>query len=172
MDMSVFNTRKRAEEGVFLPLCHPFTGVAIGEGGKAPGFLIRGTAARSVQSRIGEMQKKAQEAADGDEKAVMEALHESMIDTAMRYIIGAQNIENEGVQVEEPDQIRAVLDMTFPEMEIAKDGQGKTIMITSTGEDGKEVTVPKFEMTNKPFAKQVIDAAEDGARFLGPISAA
>lgn len=172
MDMSAFNTRKHAEEGVFLPLRHPFTGDPIGEGDKAPGFLIRGTAARSVQSRIAEMQKKAEDAAGSeDEQAVMEALHNSMIETAMRYIIEARNIENDGAKVESDEQIREVLDMTFPEMDVVKDATGKTILIPAKDKDGKDTTIPKFELTNKPFAKQVIDAAEDGARFLGQTSA-
>lgn len=171
MELSSFNARKRAEDGVFMPLLHPYTKEPIGTGDDAPGFLIRGNAARSVQARMAEMRKKAQDAAGGDdEEAMMEALHKTLIDAAMRYIIEARNIENDGKLVKTEADIRGVLDMTFPEMETVKDPNGNTVMVKAKDKDGNEIEVPRFDLANLPFAKQVIDAAEDGERFLGATS--
>lgn len=167
MDLSAFNGRKRAEEGVFVPLCHPYTGEPIGNGEDAPGFLVRGSASRSVQSKLAELQKEAEKASGGDdEEAVMESLHKTMIDSAMKYIIAPRNIENEGKAVETEAEIRAVLDMTFPEMKVVTDDNGAPVMTQGKDEDGNTVDIPKFEMANQTFARQVITAAEDGARFL------
>jgi hypothetical protein len=174
MDMSAFDGRKQAEEGVFVALKHPYTGEPFAKGKEAPGFYVRGLAARSVQSRLAEMQREAKQAAeDGDDQdAAMERLHENLIDNAMKYIIRADDAMTHSGQAvgDEPDMIRKVLDSTFPEMRVVKDGAGSPIMQSIKGEGGEMIDVPKFEMANEPFAQQVIKAAEDGSRFFGKTS--
>jgi len=132
MDMSAFDGRKQAEEGVFVALKHPYTGEPFAKGKEAPGFYVRGLAARSVQSRLAEMQREAKQAAeDGDDQdAAMERLHENLIDNAMKYIIRADDAMTHSGQAvgDEPDMIRKVLDSTFPEMRVVKDGAGSPIM--------------------------------------------
>lgn len=166
MDISAYNTRQAAEDGVFVPLCDPYTGKAI-EG--EPGFMVRGIAARSVQQRLAEAQlaaKQARESDDDNMEAVLERLHASQIDAAMKYIIEARNLTNAGKDVKTEGDIRAVLDMTFPDMQIEKGADGKALSTTAKGKDGEEITVPKFEVVNKTFAMQVIEAAENQRAFL------
>lgn len=174
MDMSAFDGRKRAEEGVFVALKHPYTKEPFAKGKDAPGFYVRGLAARSVQSRLAEMQRAAKNAVeDGeDQDAAMERLHESLIDAAMKYIIKADDaMTHSGQPVgDNPEMIRKVLDSTFPEMRVVKDADGTAITQRVKGEDGEMIDVPKFEMANRPFAQQMIQAAEDGSRFFGKTS--
>lgn len=167
MDVSFLNTRKNAEEGIFLPLVHPYTQEPLGEGEKAPGFVIRGEAAPSVQKRVAEMQSNAEKAVSEEQGAILEEMHRSLIDAAMDYIVAAKNLENEGKAVSTPDEIRAVLDMTFPDMGPAVDQNGNALTQETEDEDGKKISVPKFELKNKTFAMQVTQAAADGQRFLG-----
>lgn len=190
MDMSAFDGRKRAEEGVFVALKHPYTSEPFAKGKDAPGFYVRGLAARSVQSRLAEMQRAAKQAAeDGeDQDAAMERLHESLIESAMKYIIRADDAMTHAGQTvgDNAEMIRKVLDATFPEMRIVKDADGSPVThkvrVEVQDDDGKPIKdekgrtqyeqadVPKFEMANKPFAQQVIEAAEDGSRFFGKTS--
>lgn len=174
MDMSQFDGRKKAEEGVFVPLRHPYTDEPFAKGKGAPGFYVRGLAARSVQSRLAEMQRAAKDAVESeeDQDAVMERLHENLIDQALKYIIRADDeMEYDGALVgDDPEMIRKVLNSTFPEMRVVKDEDGSPITHQVKGDDGEMVDVPKFEMANKTFAQQMIEAAEDGSRFFGRTS--
>lgn len=176
MDLSKYNRRARAEEGVFVGLRDEYTGEPITDGDKQPGFIVRGLAARSVQSRLAEMQRKAAADIEGsgdDTQAVLERLHENLIESAMSYIVRAQDIEADGAPVgDDAAKIRSVLDMTFPDMQIVKDADGNNVTTTTKDKDGNEVEVPKFELVNEPFAQQVIKAAEDGQRFFGGTSSA
>lgn len=174
MDMSAFDGRKQAEEGVFVALRHPYTDEPFAKGKDAPGFYVRGLAARSVQSRLAEMQRAAKDAVeDGeDQDAAMERLHDSLIDSAMKYIIRADEAMTHAGQTvgDNPEMIRKVLDSTFPEMRVVKDADGNPLTQKVKGEDGEMIDVPKFEMANRPFAQQMIQAAEDGSRFFGKTS--
>lgn len=174
MDMSAFDGRKQAEEGVFEPLRHPYTGKPFATGKDAPGFFVRGLAARSVQSRLAEMQREAKKAVeDGDDQdAAMERLHESLIESAMKYVIRADEaMTHDGQPVgSDPAMIRKVLDSTFPEMRVVKDANGNAVTHQIKDENGEMIDVPKFEMANEPFAQQMIKAAEDGSRFFGKTS--
>jgi hypothetical protein len=53
------------------------------------------------------------------------------------------------------------------DMKIVKDEKGQSITVEITDDEGKTRKVPKFEIVNKTFAGQVIEAAEDGQRFFG-----
>lgn len=170
MDLSDYNARAKAEAGTFVGLCDPYTRKPImSEDGKQPGFMVRGVASKSVQSRLAEMQRAAKEADDGEDMdAVLERLHQSQVDSAMGYIIRAVDMEHNGKPVDANESaIRAVLDFTFPDMKIMKDGKGETITVEVKNDEGKTRKVPKFDIVNKTFAGQVIEAAEDGQRFFG-----
>ena len=176
MDMNTRNSRQLQEDGVFVPLCDQYTGEPFDTGPEAPGFLVRGIAARSVQMRLAEaaraakQAKKAKKANQSDDElaqAVMENMHATQIDAAMKYIIEARHMTIGGDPVSTPDHIRAVLDMTFPDMQVAKDDDGKMVTTTMKDDDGKDMTVPKFEMVGSTYAGQVIEAAENQRVFLG-----
>jgi hypothetical protein len=164
MDLSQYNARAKAEAGAFVGLCDPYTGKPIKDDGKQPGFMVRGVASKSVQTRLAEMQRAAKDADDGEDMdAVLERLHRSQIDSAMGYIIRAVDLEHDGKPVDDNQSaIRAILDFTFPDMKVVK---GETVEITD--DEGNTRKVPKFEIVNKTFAGQVIEAAEDGQRFFG-----
>ena len=172
MDMNTRNSRQKQEDGVFVPLCDQWTGEAIGKGKDAPGFLVRGIAARSTQMRLAEAQlaaKQAKKAGKTDDEiatAALENMHATQIDAAMKYIIEARNMTIGEVPVKTPDQIRAVLDMTFPDMQVAKDDDGKQILTTMKDDAGNDMMVPKFEMVGTTYAGQVIEAAENQQGFL------
>ena len=184
MDMMAFDGRKKAEQGIFEPLRHPYTGKPFSTGKDAPGFYVRGLAARSVQSRLADMQRKAKTAVESgdDETAAMERLHEALIEDALKYIIRADDaMEYDGALVgDDPDLIRKVLDSTFPEMRTVKDADGNVVTqkarVPVTDDEGKEtgekeeIDVPKFEMANEPFAQQIGNAAKDGSLFFGKTS--
>jgi len=173
MDMNTRNSRQLQEDGVFVPLCDQYTGDPIDPGPKAPGFLVRGIAARSVQMRFAEaalaakQAKKAGRTDDEVAQAALEKMHAAQIDAAMKYIIDARNMTIGVDPVTTPEQIRAVLDMTFPDMQLAKDDAGKPVMTTMKDDDGNDVTVPKFEIVGMTYAGQVIEAAENQRNFLG-----
>jgi len=165
MDFAKFDVRKTSEDGIFVPLKHPYTGEALGD--PEPGFFVRGIAARSVQSRLADMHRAAKNQAEGgeDETAVLESLHEKLIDMAMPYIIRANDqMAFDGKPLgDDPALIRAVLDTTFPDMQKVLDADGKVVMHRDS--DGKDV--PEFRMAVNTYAQQVISAAEDGSRFFG-----
>lgn len=170
MDISAYNTRARAEAGTFVPLKDPYTGEPIGTDEDAPGFVIRGVASKTVQDALAEAQRKAKRTKNKaqDDKAVMEALHQQTIESAMKYIITAKNLDIDGKPVDaDKGKIRAILDYTFPELAGVKDDDGNAVMMTIQNDDGKDVQIPKMEVTNKTFAMQVTEAAEDTQAFLG-----
>lgn len=167
MDLTKYDARGAAERGVFVALCDPYTGEPIEKNAKkAPGFMVRGMASRTTQSRLAEMQRKPVEA-DG-EQAHMEALHDAQIGAAMPYIISAVNIEVDGKEVGDDETlIRKALDLTFPDLQIVRDQDGDPVMVESEDKDGKLRKFPKFEVVNKTFAAQVTDRAGDTKGFLG-----
>ena len=167
MDISAFDMRSRSEEGIFVPLMNPITREPLGSGNDVPGFVVRGAAAKSVQDRLTAMMQNASEEDKKPDQAVMERLHQSMIDTAMGFIIRAENLENGDKPAKDASDYRAILNFTFPDLGAVIDGDGNPVLTKVKNEDGNEIEVPKMELKNWPFAKQIIEAAEDGSRFLG-----
>lgn len=51
-------------------------------------------------------------------------------ETRERVQLEPRNIEIDGTAVKSPDQIREVLDMTFPEIDTVTDAHGQPVMIT------------------------------------------
>jgi hypothetical protein len=170
MDFQQFNIREASERGAFMPLRHPITGDLLGEGDDAPGFIVRGTASKSAQARFAEMRRKAKAAEESaakkaaqndDEGSPFEEMHKQSVESAMDYIIAARNIEMNGEAVTSDEQILAFLDMTFPEMEPAIDKDGNPQFMG----EGKDL-FPRLELTNFPFAKQVLDFAGKQENFI------
>ncbi len=77
MDMNKLNSRQLQEDGVFVPLCDQYSGEPIDTGKDAPGFLVRGIAARSVQMRLSEAAlaaKQAKKSGKTDEEVTIAVL--------------------------------------------------------------------------------------------------
>ncbi|MFY0682618.1 MAG: hypothetical protein JXR13_18745 [Thalassovita sp.] len=170
MELKQFNIRHKAELGAAMRVCDPVSGKElIGDDGKHPVLIVRGMASKSAQRRIAELRRTAKQAeakaaeasvSENDDGSPIEDLHEQLVSAAMDFVIRAENIEVDGAPVETSDQIRALLEMTFPQMGQARDESGALMFIS----DG-ETRVPQFEMKNHPFAKQVTDFAEDQGNF-------
>lgn len=179
MDMNTRNSRQKQEDGVFVPLCDQWTGEAIKTGKGAPGFLVRGIAARSTQMRLAEAQLAAKQAAqavaDGKGEAesadaYFDQVHKATIETAMKYIIEPRNMTLGDEPVTTPDHMREILNMTFPDFQVEKDDKGASVTTTVSikDKDGKPIDVqtPKLTVVGKTFAQQVIEAAENQQGFL------
>jgi hypothetical protein len=169
MDMQTQDTRQRAEDGYFVPLVDQITGLDLGDG--TTGFWVRGVISPTAQKAMNE-KVKAESRKKGKnqtpEEAFMSEQHETQIQTAMRYIIRADDEMSIGGDMVGSDMtmIRKVLDMTFPAWVLEKDENGDNILM-DVEVDGKTQKVPKPRVVNRTFAQQVIDAAEDHDRYLG-----
>jgi len=150
MDLAKFDNRAAAEAGFRLVLIHPDTEEPLGEGDDAPAAIVRGTASRKAQERLKAMTAKNKKKAEAGQS--MEDVHRNLIDTAAAFVIRFENVEINGRLAEKPEDVRAILDLTFPIMDR-----------TGVDDDG----APKFEMVNKPFAVQIIEAAGDRGNFSG-----
>ena len=152
MDFSNIDPVAASEAGTFVHLVHPFTRKPLGEGEDKVGFLVRGVAAPSVQSRLLDLSRQDEEQVDADNKLMLSRLHERWVEGALPYIIRAEGIEMGGRPVSSEQQYREVLLKSFPDFEVGDDG--------------------KLSTRNYPFARQIIDVAEDGSHFFGEISPA
>jgi hypothetical protein len=175
MKMSAYNSRKIAEEGVFLNLCDMYTGEPIedesGDPDKRPGFIVQGHASPSLQRRLAQLAVELEDESDSEVR--MERLHRQQVDSAMKYIVSAVNMQDEdGKDIgDDVEGIRSILDMTFPEMGVVKGKDGKPVtrqVEVKNEEDGTttKLDVPTFEQSNRTFALQVIEGAREGERFL------
>jgi len=169
MDFSKFDTRGRSETGARMILCDPDTGEPLGEGDDAPVVIVRGVAARTAQSRLAEMTRKAKKT-KGDDAAAMERLHKTLIDTAMAYVAGMENVEIGGEPVTDVDGYRRLLDLTFPAMDSKRDDDGEPILRDGKDSNGNAIQIPDFELVNTPFAKQIIEFAGDMGNFSASAS--
>jgi len=151
VDFKKHDMRGTAEAGVFCQLVDPHTGEPhLGEDGSRSGFMVRGVASPTAQSRLLEMQileAKAEDDEGETEAALFEMVHQNQIEEGFREI----------------------LNMSFPKMEV-KISEGKPVMmeVQIPGPDGKPITVktPQWEVNNNTYAMQVVKIAEDGERFL------
>lgn len=163
MEFSKFDKRSAADAGYRKVLLDPDTQQPLGDGDDAPVAIVRGYASRTAQQRLKDITKKKPK---GDDAASMEDFHRSMIDTALVYLIGFENVEIDGKPVADEAGYRKVLDMTFPEMRVKADAYGEPVM--REGKDG--AMVPEFEPVNKPFATQIIEAASEMGNSSGSAS--
>lgn len=169
MDFSKFDNRGPAETGQRLELRDPT--VREGEplmSGKNPcAVIVRGSTARSVQAEMRKRQKarmaqaaRAKANGEKEDPRLMEDIHQDMCDTATPLIVGFENVERDGRPLTaEPDDIKWFLDLTFPIMGVKKDGNGEPI-VDAGG-------LPKFEMHNNPFARQITEFSAEAAKSLG-----
>lgn len=173
MEIGKFDNRARAEKGSRLALRNPDTKeLLIDENGKQVFVMVRGTASRTLQEAMRARQKarlienKKRKATGDDELAyVAEDGHNSMVEAALPYIMGFENLEMNGKPLT-LEHAKDFLDMTFPDMGVAVDDNGNAVLVEGRDKDGKVVMVPKFELRNLPFAKQVTDHAAETANFL------
>src|SRR5688572_30564489 len=122
MDFTTFDMRAKAEAGAALHVLHPETDEPIWASKVKPcRVLVRGVASRSAQGQARERQKARMMALKGkkpDEQArVMEDVHNDLIEAAMPFIVGFENI-NRGDRplTTDPEDVRWFLDLTFPIM--------------------------------------------------------
>lgn len=158
MDFAKRDYRAQAEEGFFCQLVDPYTKEPIvSDNGEKTGFWLQGIIAPSVQKRLDAEFAKARKAAKAREAAgegaddelddgFLNAMHESLVDSAMLYIIRAENCEWDGRPVvDDADDIRRILNTISPQFRV---------------EAGEMVPL------NNPYAKQVVEAAESYTDFL------
>jgi len=173
VDFKKHDMRGTAEAGVFCQLVDPHTGEPhLGEDGSRSGFMVRGVASPTAQSRLLEMQileAKAEDDEGETEAALFEMVHQNQIKSALGYIISAENITIGDRVIDDEEGFREILNMSFPKMEV-KISEGKPVMmeVQIPGPDGKPITVktPQWEVNNNTYAMQVVKIAEDGERFL------
>lgn len=162
MDLSHLNQRKAAEVLFPVYLCHPATRERLDDDNDtSPTIWVRGAASKVVDKKLAEIAKQKKTHRKEDEARSMSAtVQKLLVDSAMVYVEKWENIELDGVPVETEKQLREVLDMTVVDMEHEEDDDGNKIYL----QDGK---TPKYRIANYPFAKQIVDAAEEGDNFLG-----
>lgn len=147
MDLKQFDQRGAAEKGSAFILLDPDTNEPIVDDSGAAEIILRGAASKSVQERLRQTQIELMNS-DEDQAVVMEDVHQGMIDAALPFVIGFNNVEIGGVTLTGSEEdVRRFLDMTFPRMGVDEDGNPK--------------------LMNNPFAKQVIDNASNYSAFLG-----
>jgi len=158
VNISNLDERSKADQGTWIDMFHPETGeplTSTAEGGATitAQMLIYGQAGRDVQDRLHEL-AKAKAAIEDDEPQSMKKAHETLCETAAIYIGGFRNVESNEGDLSDVSNVQKVLDMTFPRMELVPGSA-----VAAGG--------PKFQMANKPFALQAIEAASKQGKLLG-----
>ena len=176
MDFNKFDSRAAAETGQPMQILDQWTNepMLTAEGEECC-VLVRGSASKSAQAAMRAKQKaaimsrksKAQSApktvgdtpAEQEEEArVMEDVHNELCAAAAPFILGFVNVMN-GERLATADDAEWFLNLSFPAMDVTKDEYGDPVVDA----DG----VPKYKMTNNPFAKQVVEFAGNQANRLG-----
>lgn len=174
MDFNKFDSRALAEAGALMTILDANTGEPIMDNGKPCCVRVRGVASKSMQAKMRERQKaammkrsakKKSKIKEDPEAQVMEDIHLQLVEGAAPYIIGFENVERGG-EPATADDAEWFLDLTFPEMGMVTDDEGKPVMNETFEEDGTKSQTPSFEMKNNPFAKQVGEFASKQANFL------
>jgi len=165
MDFQKFNSRAHAEAGARMQVMDPDTREPI----EGAFVLVRGVASPTIQSAQRKLQldrMKARKSKVGETPdRIMEDSHNELVDSAIPFIAGFEGVEYEGRKLTD-DDAREFLDWTFPAMGVVKDANGDPVEIEVKDEKGAIVKVPKFELKNLPFAKQIADFAGNQANFL------
>jgi hypothetical protein len=178
MDFNKFDNRARAEQGYPLQLLDPETREPLTHQGKPCLVYIRGTISSVVQGAIRQKLKEQVVAENRvivgespEAKAlrktpvfVMEDVHKDAVETTIPYVIRLENIPRGAAVLESTseDDIRWLLNLTFPVVKQDKDSDGN--LVFEDGEGGKR---PKLSVVNLPFTKQIQDAASDLGTTLG-----
>jgi len=173
MDFNKYNSRAYAETGSPMQILDPWTGEPMMDGDKPCRVIVRGTASKSVQAAMRAKQKaaimsrKAKGAKPEDEEVrVMEDVHNTLCEEAGPYILGFENVMN-GDKPATAEDALWFLDLTFPEMGVKEDENGKTVTEDGLDDKGLPAKTPVFEMKNNPFAKQIAEFASTQANRLG-----
>lgn len=159
--MKRYDARSAAEAVTEYQILDQETGDPISNGEKPCIVLLRGSAARSVQSAIREEEiakmQAAKKGAKPDPQA-LEDLHRSTIKSAMRLIVGFKNMQTRGADGKLRDltieDAEAFLDLTFISL---------PHLLRKAGDD---------EWTKPSFAQQIIEAGAQGDRFFKAASTA
>ena len=163
MDFAKQDSRKIAEKGQKMRLVDPVSREPLGTTTKPATVIVRGSVSRTVQAHVREKQramKAAEAAGDSADLECMEDLHNRLIDAAIPFIIGFENVTYAGVDAKDVEALaRAVLNTSFPTMKVKTDEDGEAVL----GKDGE----PKYEMANYPLASQITDFADDQANWRG-----
>lgn len=150
MDFGKFDARGKAEIGKAFPILHPETLVPLVEGDKAAMFIVRGTAAPSVQEAQQAALARALQTTEKEDPAfTFEVLHQKTIQAALQLVIGFENVELNGEPVT-MDNAEAFLNLVFP----------RVIKDLETG---------SLKIANKTFAMQVIDRSNELDELLGNV---
>lgn len=150
MDFKKFDERSRADAGVWLELLNPETlEPLVNEDGSIPRALVRGSASRAVQQSLHD--RAQNEAKNKSEKQSLEGAHRKLIEAAKPLVLDFKNITLNDKPVTVKD-CETLFDLTFPRMDAVTDDNGSVL---------------KYEMKNKPFAVQIIEASTSHDRYLG-----
>ncbi len=96
MDFSKLNTKEGAEQGAFLHLMHPATGLPLqDESGTPIGLMVRGTESKTVQDRLRGLQKAQVKGA---------AAEETGLDFVCSLVISFVGVEQEGRPLQPVDK--------------------------------------------------------------------
>jgi len=162
MDFKGLNNRARAEAGARMQILDPDTRQPI----EGAFVVVRGVASPTIQTaqraRAQERMRARKSGAADSADRVMEDAHNEMMDAAMPFIAELIGVEYDGRKLTDTDA-REFLNWSFPDMGVVKDADGEPVMVETKG---GTVMVPKFELKNLPFAKQVADFAGEQSNFL------
>ena len=162
MDFKNLNNRARAEAGARMQILDPDTRQPI----EGAFVVVRGVASPTIQTaqraRAQERMRARKSGAADSADRVMEDAHNEMMDAAMPFIAELIGVEYDGRKLTDTDA-REFLNWSFPDMGVVKDADGEPVMVETKG---GTVMVPKFELKNLPFAKQVADFAGEQSNFL------
>lgn len=162
MDFAKTDVRVHAERGARLVLSDPFTGKPLGTKAKPAIVIVRGAVSPTVQASVRERQKalKLAEETEEGKVEVMEDLHNKLIEGALPFIIGFENVTYGDIDPANTEALaRAVLNTSFPVMQTRLDDEGEPII--------RDGGTPAMELGNTPFAVQVTRFAEDQGNFPG-----
>ena len=165
MDFKSLNNRERAEAGARMQILDPDTRQPI----DGTFVVVRGVASPTIQTaqraRAQERMRTRKSGAADSADRVMEDAHNEMMDAALPFIAELIGVEYDGRKLTEADA-REFLNWSFPDMGVVKDDDGDPVMVETKDAKGSTVMVPKFELKNLPFAKQVADFAGEQSNFL------
>lgn len=165
MDFQKFNGRAHAEAGARMQILDPNTREPV----DGAFVMVRGVASPTIQSaqrkfQLDRMKARKNGKADAPDM-VMEDAHNDLVDAAIPFIAGFEGVEYDGRKLT-VENAREFLDWTFPAMGIVTDANGDPVEGETKDSKGEIVKVPKYELKNLPFAKQIGDFAGEQSNFL------
>lgn len=152
MDFSKFDARERSETGHPVDLVYPDTGEPIiDDSGAHCRVLVYGPASRKIQAETRKLRLAAMQAKDDVAKGIIvaEDFHSQLNETAALYIAGFENVSRGDTPcTTSKEDLQWFFDRGFPLFGQKADGSG-------------------MELKNRPFALQVVEAANALGETLG-----